>query len=55
MEVLAPDAEEEFEITVSLVQEGVAWFSDLDPSNGFSAKVNVVQLDSSGEILSIAS
>ncbi len=41
MEVLAPDSEGEFEIVVTLVQEHVAWFSDMDASNGCWATVSV--------------
>ena len=48
MEVLAPDIEGEFEIVISLVQENIAWFSDVDPSNGFFAKVTVSRTESTG-------
>jgi hypothetical protein len=52
MELSAPDTEGEFEIFITLVQEHVAWFDDIHPSNAFCAKVKVVRADSS-ELLSI--
>jgi len=51
MEVLAPDIEGDFEITVTLVQEGVAWFHDIDASNACSAIVKVVRTDSSASLV----
>ncbi|MGA9566854.1 MAG: DUF4915 domain-containing protein, partial [Candidatus Korobacteraceae bacterium] len=41
MDIQAPDSAGEFEIVVTLVQEGVAWFSDLDELNGCFARVRV--------------
>lgn len=46
VEVLAPDIEGEFEIFITLVQESVAWFDGLDPSNACSATVKVARADS---------
>jgi hypothetical protein len=31
-----------YELRVTLVQEGVAWFDDLDPRNGWGTTVVVV-------------
>lgn len=49
IEVLAPDIEGEFEICITLVQENIAWFNDLDPANACSAIVKVVPAES-GEL-----
>ena len=54
MEVLAPDTEGEFEIVITLVQEGVAWFDSFDASNASSARVKVVRADASPECSSRA-
>jgi len=42
VEVQPPDSVGEFEIFITMVQEFVAWFDDVDASNAFSAKVTVV-------------
>lgn len=47
IEVLAPEIEGEYEIVITLVQESIAWFNDLNPSNACSAVVKVVPADSS--------
>ena len=53
MEVLAPDIEGDFEIIVTLVQEGVAWFNDIDASNACSAIVKVVRADYSASVVAL--
>ena len=55
MDVQAPDAEGEFEILITLVQEHVAWFDNVDPSNACCAKVKVVWADSSESLSEMAS
>lgn len=42
MDVLAPNIEGEFELRITLLQEWVAWFDDIDASNACTAKVKVV-------------
>lgn len=42
LEVLAPKIGGEFEISITLVQEGVTWFDDIAPSNACSARIRVV-------------
>ena len=46
MEILAPKVPGEFELLLTLVQEGVAWFNGIDAANAYSAKVNVVGVES---------
>jgi acetolactate synthase-1/2/3 large subunit len=41
VEVLPPEMEGRFELMMTLVQEGVAWFHDIDVTNGCSAVVDV--------------
>ncbi len=41
MEVLPPPVAGEFRLTVTLVQDGVCWFDEIDPANGCSACVTV--------------
>jgi hypothetical protein len=41
MRVVAPSAPGEYVLRLSAVQEGVAWFDDVDPSNGVAAHVSV--------------
>ena len=41
--LLAPPREGEFLLRVTLLQEGVAWFDDLDEANASSRLVEVVQ------------
>jgi len=43
--VRAPSAEGAYQLRVTLVQEGVAWFDDLDPANGCARVVQVVHSD----------
>ena len=46
LDITAPDVPGEYEVVVTMVQEFVAWFDDIDPSNGCSAAVRVVCPDS---------
>ena len=41
MRVVAPSAPGEYVLRLSAVQEGVAWFDDIDPNNGMTAHVSV--------------
>jgi acetolactate synthase-1/2/3 large subunit len=50
VEVLPPDVEGEFEIVITLVQESVAWFDDIDALNGCSAMVKVIRAESSDSL-----
>lgn len=45
-DIQAPDLEGEFELVVTLVQEHVAWFDHLDPSNAFRSRVRVARFGS---------
>jgi hypothetical protein len=51
VEVLPPDIAGESEIIITLVQEGVAWFNDIDALNACSAKVKVAPPDSRDSLL----
>jgi acetolactate synthase-1/2/3 large subunit len=50
MEVLAPGTEGDFEIVITLVQDGVAWFDTFDRANACSARVRVVCAKPSGAL-----
>lgn len=45
MRVIAPRAPGRYELRLSVVQEGVAWFDDIDPDNGAAARVAIQDLD----------
>jgi hypothetical protein len=38
----APSSPGTYELRLTLVQEGIAWFDDLDARNAWSARVRVV-------------
>jgi acetolactate synthase-1/2/3 large subunit len=40
--VVVPKEEGEYDLAISLVQEFVAWFDDVDPANGLKTRVRVV-------------
>jgi len=43
LDLQSPDEPGDYEVALTLVQEHVAWFNDLDPSNAFYADVRVVE------------
>lgn|GEM_PF-910817 len=54
MRVVAPGAPGDYILHVSVVQEGVAWFDDIDPNNGVAEHVSVYDpaaLESASDIL----
>jgi acetolactate synthase I/II/III large subunit len=45
MQVVAPETEGVLKLVISLVQEGVAWFHEVDARNGYEANVTAVRPD----------
>lgn len=48
IEILPPPVPGEFLLTITLVQEGVCWFDEIEPLNGWSAIVEVTEPDAAG-------
>jgi acetolactate synthase-1/2/3 large subunit len=46
VEVRAPDAEGDYELVLTMVQEGVTWFNDIDATNACCAKVKAIRAES---------
>ena len=52
MHIAAPEHPGYYRLRVALLQSEIAWFDDIDPSNGIDAAVDVVARRTSGAAMS---